>query len=279
MRFDAQTSFPYPVLRTPVDDYLEGAWQPNIQFVKTEDDDNIKVLAQFELSIPEIQAVIDADQARYVIVLTCRDTYFRKVFKSKSGKMTIPIESGDLRGEVEALPLIIAVKAIPTFRSRFINPEFGPGPFAFKAGELLAIDEPHKQYIDREYFRPIGSVIQLATREDLQDWDWDISLDDASGKIMVYVSEKAKGAIDLARNTVRGRAALLNSLWYTAVMVALDALKHGEGEHEDKKWAKVFKAKCAHVGVKYKTEEPFRVAKQLLDFPLVQLNEYVFKGE
>lgn len=279
MRFDAQTSFPYPVLRPPVDDYLDGAFQPNIQFVKTADDDNIKVLAQFVLSVPEIQAAIDSDRARYVIVLTCRDTYFRKVFQSKSGKMTITIASGDLRGEVEALPLIIAVKEIPAFRSRFINPEFGPGPFAFKAGELLAMDEPHRQYIDREYFRPIGSVIQLATREHLREWDWDISLDDLSGKIMVYVSEKAKNAIDLARNNVRGRAALLNSLWYTAVMVALDALKHGDEEHADKKWAKVFKAKCAHKGLKYKKEESFRVAQQLLDFPLVQLNEYVFKGE
>lgn len=279
MRFDAQTSFPYPVLRPFVDDYLDGAWQPNIQFVKTADDNNIKVLAEFKLSIPEIQAAIDADQARYVIVLTCRDTYFRKAFKAKSGKMTITVASSELRGEIEALPLIIAVKDIPAFRSQFINPEFGSGPFVFKAGGLLAIDEPHKQYIDREYFKPIGSVIQLATREDLREWDWDISLDDASGKIMVYVSEKAKNAIDLARNTVRGKAALLNSLWYTAVMVALDALKHGEEEHADKKWAKVFKAKCAHQGLKYKKEEPFRVALQLLDFPLLQLNEYVFKGE
>jgi hypothetical protein len=279
MRFDAQTSFPYPVLRAPVDDYLDGAWQPNIQFVKTADDDNIKVLARFELSIPEIQAAIDADQARYVVVLTCRDTYFRKVFQAKSAKMTITVASGDLRGEVEALPLIIAIKDIPAFRSRFINPEFGSGPFAFKAGELLAIDEPLKQYIDREYFRPIGSVIQLATREGLREWDWDISLDDLSGKIIVYVSEQAKAAIDLARNNVRSRAALLNSLWFTTVMVALGALKESEPEHADKKWAKVFKAKCAHKGLKYKTEEPFRVAQELLECPLLQLNEYVFKGE
>ena len=279
MRFDAQTSFPYPVLRAPVDDYVDGAFQPNIQFLKTPNDENIQILAQFVLSVPEIQEAIDSDRARYLVVLTCRDTYFRKVFESKSNKMKIAVPSGDLRGEVEVLPLIIAVKDIPAFRSRFINPEFGSGPFPFKVGELLAMDEPHKQYIDREYFRPIGSVIQLATRENLLEWDWDLSLDHESGKIMVYVSNKAKAAIDLARNTAAGKAALVNSMWFTTVMVALGALKENEEEHADKKWAKVFKAKCVHKGLKYKKDEPFRVAQQLLDYPLVKLNEYVFKGE
>jgi len=280
MRFDPQTSFPYPVLRTKfVDDYIDGDFQATIQYEKTADDLNVRVHVAFALSVAEIQNEIAAERAKFALVIKCRDTYFRKCVLTKNRSHTVTISSGELRGEVVAQPYVIATKDIKSFRCKLINPEFGKGPFEFAAGELLAMDGDHVEYIDRDYFKPVSSVIVLATKEELKGWDWGISLDDTSGKIMIFVSAEAKQSIDDARNNVRNLAVLLNSLYFVTCTHALTALKYTEEEYADRKWAKVFKAQCLHKGLKYKDEEPFWVTQQLLDNPLRQLHEYVFKGE
>src|SRR6185437_14901596 len=123
--------------------------------------------AQFA-SVDEISALIRHGDAKYVAVISCRDTYLRRVLSTAKPNVKTTFASGDLRGEVQVFPYIVAERQISDFRCPLINKEFGPGPFSFAPGAVIAVDEPKAAYIDRDLFKPITSVFELVKNESIQ---------------------------------------------------------------------------------------------------------------
>src|SRR6185437_2719851 len=158
MQFDLQRAFPYPVLRPGVNDYVDCEFQCTADFSPVEGKPDIVFEAQFALSVEEISRLIAHGDAKYVAVISCRDTYLRQVLTTVKTNITSTFHSGELRGEVQVFPYVVAEKPIQAFQCRFINKEFGAGPFAFDRGAVIAVDEPKTAYIDRDLFRPITSV-------------------------------------------------------------------------------------------------------------------------
>lgn len=274
MRFDKYKAFPYPVLRPESDDYKDGEFQASVEFVI--DNDNIKVSIGYALSAEEITSEISKGNAEYVCMISCRDTYFQRVISTPEKKIEANFDIGAMRGEVRVNPYVVVKKAIASFVALDINPEFGPGPFQFAEGDVMAQDEAQVFYIDRDLFKPITSVFELVKKDDQSDGLWTVSFEE--DHVQIEVSPKMKEAIDAARNDHKKRVVLLNSIYFAAVMQAIQKLKDSNENYDGKKWADVIRQQAHNKGINLEGHDAYYIAEQLMQQPIKLLDAYVFKG-
>jgi hypothetical protein len=276
MKFDKSKAFPYPVLRPYSNDYIDADFQATVDFAV--DTDSVSVIVSFALSSNEIAETIRSGKAEYIVIISCRDTYFQSVLKSKENIINSTFEKGSLKGEVTVNPYIVVTKQINSFVSQDINPEFGLGPFKFDEGDILAQDDAQIFYLDKELFKPITSVFDLVKKEDLIDGLWTISFD--QDHIQIQVSPKMKESIDSARNDSRNRVVLVNSIYFAAIMQAIQKIKEERDTYENRKWAQVFLSQAHNMNIDFDRDnkEAYYIAEMLLREPLKRLNELVFKG-
>lgn len=273
MKFDKNKAFPYPVLRPYCDDYVDVEFQTTVEF--TVEKDCITVDIAYAISSDELLAEIDNGKAKYVSVVSCRDTYFRQVLSSSNSAITSKFEAGSLRGEVRVDPYIVVVADITGFKSPDINPEFGQVAFSFTPGDVLAQDETQIFYIDRDLFKPVTSVFDLVKNDLLSGGEWKVGLEE--DHVQIEVSSQMKASIDGARNSKINQVILLNSLYFSAVVQALQKLKEGEAAFEEKRWAKVLSMQLHNAGWDLDLHDPYVLAQRLMKYPLTLLDTYAFK--
>lgn len=274
MKFDKYKAFPYPVLRPESDDYKDGEFQATVEFAISEN--NIKATIGYALSAEEITDEIVKGNAEYVCMISCRDTYFQQIISGTERKMEVNFDIGILRGEVRVNPYVVVKKDIANFTSSDINAEFGPGPFQFVEGDVLAQDEVQIFYIDRDLFKPITTVFDLVKKDDLPDGIWTVAFEE--NHIQIEVSTKMKEAIDAARNDQKKRIVLLNSIYFAAVMQAVQKLKDPNENFDGKKWAEVITRQAHNKGLNLDGHDAYLITEHLMEEPIKLLDAYVFKG-
>lgn len=274
MQFDLMRAFPYPVLRPDVDDYVDGQMQVIVDFQTQDNGAIVTANIDFQLSVQEIKAEIQADRALYTAVIACRDTYYRYVHQSTEASAHIPFPAGLLRGEIRTYSYVTSVVDISDYTCSWINPEFGGGPYAYPVGSIMAIDRPQEIYLDRETFQPLQTIFMISVDDSLGKHECKIVRTDT--KIQINVHSKLKAKIDLARNNVSHKAVLMNSIYFGAVMQCIVWLQQ-ESEDEER-WAEIIKQRCESVGIDYKTEDAYSVTDRLLQHPIQKVETYVFSG-
>jgi hypothetical protein len=276
MRFDHQKAFPYPVLRPDIDDYLNAEFQVAVDMVGTKDNKKIEAKIAVALSSEEIRREIDKGNAQIAIIFACRDTYYRTAITTQKYELRKSFDSGLFRGEVIIYPFVVAVKPIKNFSAHGINPEFRKSTFSFELGEVLAADEPKIIYIDRELFKPISSIVQLVKQDTLSGFEWRLSFEE--DKVQIMLSAEAKEAIDQARNSKRNQAVLINSLYFAAIMEAVQKLKE-EDTFDERRWAQVLRQQCHNAAIDIEAHDAYLIAQRLLKTPLELANRYVFRED
>jgi hypothetical protein len=276
MKFDKNKAFPYPVLRPYSDDYIDVEFQATVEFMIG--NGKIKVNVGFAISSEEIVNEIENGNAEYVALISCRDTYYQHVLSSEKRLAFAEFDKGELRGEVKVRPYVVVKNKINSFKSQDINPEFGDGPFIFEMGDILAQDETQVFYIDRDLFKPISSVFELVKKQEQPDGEWTVGFDE--DHVQIELSPKTKELIDSARNTKANKVVLINSIYFAAVMEAIQKLKDPETKqvYEDKKWAKVLLRQAHNKGLDINGHDSYLIAERLMQQPMKLLEAYVFKG-
>lgn len=274
MKFDKHKAFPYPVLRPGSDDYSDVEFQVMVDFAIS--GHSVSANVMFANSCVEITDQIEAGKAAYVCVISCRDTYIQRVIETKETTVSLEFEIGKLRGEVKVDPYVVVKEDIENFTCPNINAEFGNGPFTFQAGDVLAQEETQAFYIDRDVFKPITSVVDLVKKDNLTEGLWTINFDD--DHIRIEVSPRLKESIDDARNDNKNRVILKNSIYFAAVMQAIQKLQDKEESFDDRKWAKIFKNQARNRGIDIEGHDAYLIAQQLMQLPALQLDTLVFKG-
>ena len=274
MKFDRNKTFPYPVLRPFSDDYIDVEFQTNVDFSSNEGVVTSDI--SYRVSSSELVDQIKSGNAKFVSIVSCRETYFREVITSDAKQVVKNFDVGNLRGEVKVDSYIIAIKKIPSFSSPDINPEFGRDSFAFTPGDVLAQDETAVFYIDRDLFKPVTSVFDLVKNPEYSEGEWRISLDD--DHIQIVVSAAMKESIDNARNNTTMKVILLNSIYFSAAVHAIQRLKEFGSDYEEKKWGRVFYRQIHNNGLDLATGDAYILAQKLMKHPLKVLNAYVLKG-
>jgi hypothetical protein len=271
MKFDRSKTFPYPVLRPYSDDYTDVEFQALAEF--TIEQSGMGVTCTYVTSSDELAAQVSLGNAKYVTVISCRETYFRKVISTSERSITLPLDPDVLRGEVDVDSYIVAVQEINGFSSPDIHKEFGKDVFFFEPGQVLAQEETHCIFVDRELFKPLSSVFDLVKNDALSGGEWRASLDDEHVKI--EVSATMKESIDNSRSSSLSKSVLINSIYFSAVVHAIQRMKDGD-EFGEAKWAKVIRRQLHNHHLDLETVDAYILAQKLMKHPLGVLNTYVF---
>lgn len=272
MKYDEYKTFPYPVLRPNSDDYLDGDFQTTVNF--STEKQTILVDVSFAISSPEILEQVELGKAEFVAMLSCRDTYFQHMIRSDSQKVQAVFNMGDLKGAVVVNPYIVVKTQIQNFTSPDINPEFGADAFTFKEGDVLAQDEPYLVYLDQESFKPITSVLDLVQKEGQPNDTWRVDFD--GEHIQIILSINTKRIVDSARSSsAKNKVILVNSIYFGAVMEAIQKLKEPDNPYAERKWAQVFLKHAHNKNCNFEADDAYVIAQQMMQQPLKRLNEYV----
>ena len=274
MKYDEYKAFPYPVLRPNSDDYLDCDFQTTVNF--STEKQTILVDVSFAISSPEILEQVELGNAEFVAMVSCRDTYFQHMIRTNDLKTQASFAMGDLKGAVVVNPYVIVKNQIKNYTSPDINPEFGTEAFIFNEGDVLAQDQAEFFYFDQESFKPITSLFDFVHRDNQPDGEWSIDFD--SDHIQIALSKKTKETIDNARaSNFKNKVILMNSIYFSAVMQAVQKIQHPDKAYEDKKWAKVFEKNAHNKNCNLENDDAYIIAQILLQHPLKRMNEYVFK--
>ncbi|RWO60520.1 hypothetical protein [Mesorhizobium sp.] len=263
-----------------MDDYLDSDIQADVHFKESENGAKLTAEVDFALSVTELRELVASGKAYYAVVFACRDTYFRRAAISSESNFTETFPVGALRGQVLINPYIVAAEDIDGFTCKWINPEFGPGPFRFPGGAALALDAPQAVFIDREAFKPLSSCFSLVKSDHVPPNEWQVLTE--RHKVQIAVSPGLKERIDAARNSKENRAILMNSIYFGAVMQCLSVLKQAEAEDpDDWRWQKVFHQRMENSGIDLEKHSESWIAQQLLRHPIATVDQYFFgeKGE
>ena len=271
MKFDRSKTFPYPVLRPYSDDYTDVEFQALAEFAITQG--SIEVTCTYITSSEELAEQVALGKAKYVSVVSCRETYFRKVIGTVDKSITVSLDPDSLRGEVDVDSYIVAVEEIDGFTSPDINKEFGKSVFFFAPGQILAQEETHCIFVDRELFKPLSSVFELVKSDSLAGGEWRVSLD--QDHVQISVSTAMKESIDNARSSSLSKSVLINSIYFSSVVHAIQRMKEGD-DYGETKWARVIQRQLHNQHLDLSVLDAYILAQKLMKHPLGVLNTYVF---
>ena len=134
MKFDRYKAFPYPVLRPYSDDYIDIDFQTNVEPQVVEN--SITFDISYALSSPEIEKIVKDGQAEFISIVSCRDTYSRKIIITHEKSVIETFDAQDFRGEVRIDSYIVVKNTVEDFKSPDLNPEFGNGNINFSTGAV-----------------------------------------------------------------------------------------------------------------------------------------------
>lgn len=270
MKYDPEKSFGYPVLSADSDDYIKSSFQTSFTF-----DLNRECLTEFKLDytlklgLKAMKELIDNDFASYWIKVACRATFYSKMYEVEEDG-TLIIDGTMLRDSVEFSGFIIA-KSELTLTSTKINPEFGYDSFVAHSGQVLAQESPSVYIIDKDFWRPISSIFEYKSDEDLKSGEFTLDLEEQY--VTIFASNDQLTRFKQFEKSPSGRVVLLNTVYFVAVSKMIDAINEQPDEYEQKKWAQILEAKAVARRIDLKDRRSFVAAQRLLERPLGKLTD------
>ena len=271
MRYDRNKAFPYPVLRPYSDDYIDKDFQVAVSVETIEN--YLEILVEYRLSSKSIRHLIEDHKALFVTIVSCRDTYYSATIESFSFEAQKRFSQGLFRGEVIINKYIQILENVELYSDE-VHSDFGSAPFVYHAGDIIAQDEPEKFYFEREFFKAVTSVFHLVKNDSVLYGEWKLDAD--NNHIGIEVNPVMKENFDIARSSRSNQMILINSLYYAAVVQAIDYLKEDDGTYDSYRWAHVIKKKMADCNISFK-ESSTQIATAILECPLRMLSEFVFR--
>lgn len=278
MKLDIQKSFQHPVLRPLSDDYVEGEISFEVKLLWDQKTNKVKLQFESLISSSSIKGLIQQRKASYLVTVRCRTTFFSMSFIGFESTIRHEFFDGELFGDVELNLYVVANEVIDSYISEEFNEEYEGEAFTIRKNAILACAEPKNFLIEREAFKPVTSVFNLAEdkNQEIEQGKWVIDLEQDTVYIKLHSKDYEK--ITIARNLKTNQAVLLNSLYFVAVVEAVDTIydeERGFDIHE-KKWSRVVHTAIEKCETVTKDDSSYVIAQELLKGPLNKLVEHVF---
>ena len=273
MKYDKNKCFPYPVLRPDCDDFSDGDFQCIEDFEISDGSFNFTI--EYNLSSEIIRKLIEENYAQYVCIISCRDTYYSTSISSNEPHSTVVLDPTIFYGEVAVNKYIQIIRDVK-FKTNEINKDFGEGPYIYRKYDIIAQDEPTIYFFDREFFKPLTSIVDISIDEKLEYGNWTVDIE--QHHINIKLNRQMKEKIDNARHNRNNQIILLNSLYLSAVSRAIYALQDENNALSDYRWAQVVHTKLVTKKLDI-NDDPIVLASKLMDSPLQLLADIVFKEE
>lgn len=264
--------FPYPVLCSETDDYLDNQFYVDFKVAK-----NINEI-QFSMSLimndEKLQQMIRDKMIEIVYHFECSKTLFRKLYSTNCMEKIISIEEKYLNGRLDVCCFLIARKSFGEYINNNFNDDYDRRSFNIKKGNILAFyNLPKIEFTkNTDELSSVSSIFSILRREDVEKKGITIELDGDKIKIWLGNEEFYKYR-DNARNALF-QPMLHAILILPTLIYAFDVLaKDGIEEYEQNRWFKALSKVLETSGITLTAETiddygSFELAQKILNFPV-----------
>lgn len=155
-------SFPHPVYGNQDD--ISGK-RINPVFKYSISDEQITLTANgLSLEDPDINKLVNSDQAAWQIRIQCPRTYLRLNFLCEGPDWNCHLNGTDFEGRVEIETRIIATSRVDGYQPKNAHSDYEGFEFTILAGELLAIGPSYTFLVDKLYDplkAPVSSLLRV----------------------------------------------------------------------------------------------------------------------
>ena len=251
MKFDPSWAWPHPVLRPPEygDDYPNAEFQVDVNCERTRGGVAARVVAEFELSEPDLLTLVGNQSAAYVLLVKSPKTHFRREYILPEPTLDKKF-TGELSGRVEFSSFLVCVKKLDGFTSKGWHPDFSGLQFDLLPRAVLAVDKPKEYWVDAADEAPIGAIFEHQKIQ-RKDGQWECNLD--NNRVQICLSEKDSDRFTSTRERVASSPDpyyLMNGLYLPVLIHVLNlADKHPE-VYEEYRWYSSLNSRLEEVGCK-----------------------------
>lgn len=274
MKIDNDMRFPHPVLNENTGDYRTGRFSIEIVINESFSGDQLRLDYVNVLTEQAILQLVREKKASIGVSVECLETYFNRLVRLDPGGGSIAFEPGQLRGRVTLRPMIWATEDIFGFNSDDLHEEFSRTSWAVTQGAILALAEEFVINVGREKLAPMATIFSLAENPDVPEGETAIDL--GQDKIVINASGATYQAItELRALNPQAQVVLLNSVFLPAVMEVLANLSDdGKSQFDDRRWFRIFSAKCDHLNINIENSDVLEDAQKLLKSPFGKIVKY-----
>jgi hypothetical protein len=282
MKFDQCRLFPHPVLRPELeesayaDDYVDSHFSAEIEVHIS--DGRLVVKPNFKLSEPYLEELIDREQARYVLIVECKDTFFVEPYPSKDADMVITLEPGAVYGQTQFHPLIYVTQEVRGYTSSNLDAEWGDSSFDLSQAMVLAAAETRVYNLYPEEYKNPQSIMRVQDTPNIDTGYWEVTTDDEW--IIVSVSSEQHELLkDHLAGDTKYTPELLNGLFLPALQQVLSTMVDAKESNEfvEDKWYRCLQARMDNEGLELNSlNDCASVAQKMFSGPLGLLNQKYF---
>lgn len=186
MKYDPGKAFPHPVLRPDSSDYQGSEFEVDIDLTRVEGSTALQLTADFVMSDPDLLALIEAEQAEYLLVMKCSTTHQRIAYRTREPSISEHVSAGTVSGRVELAPFVVAIQSISEFRAEGWHSDWmAAAPIPLSPGAVLALDWPKEYYVDNAEEADIGSFLVARPSEQVDDGQWQCEVDGKRVEILM----------------------------------------------------------------------------------------------
>ena len=279
MKHAAGKSWPWPVLRRDSDDYRRCEFQVEVNLDKIPDSTRIMITADFVLSDADLLRLVKGGNAEFALLTSCPTTHFRQHRFTSSALYRWEIPNGQLRGEVEVSPYLVAKTRIPGFRAANWHPDYAGRTYNLEAGSVLAVDDTWKYWIENADEQRISSVFRIAKDEsgELNPGEW-ICRANEDGRVDITLHANQYDHFNAARAHPSSdtRDNILNAVYLPALYWLLNYADAGVvDDDQDQLWWNAVSAALERAGCKPLGDDDsadrLLDAQKLLQLPFAKL--------
>ena len=236
MTLQSSSRPPYPVLTEVTDDYAATSEYSAEFLINRRIGRDITIGVRHHLASPGIRQLLDADQARYAVRITCADTRVRSLHTTATDTQTVTLDETDYLGRTDIEPLVVANGDIDNWRAPDWSPRIKgllPEGIAIPDAALLAAGIP-------EHFNPDDlttgdSIVSLVptTKADVPPGTFEIDPDGDKIKIIARPETIAQINHFQANDNISG--ALWPSMYLSAIQAGIRLHRHED--YRERRWA------------------------------------------
>lgn len=182
--------YTYPVLSEERDDYVDSIFDAEVQY-KMNGVNNLQFDFDIEMDNKDLQRMILAGDAEYVIHIECANTSFRTAIHDISNHVSKEIPIGRINGRIEIIVLIATKKDVSHFVNSKWDDDYQGLSFELSKGSILAYKNIPVIDIVKNYeeFNSASSIFKVYKRLTSEPKPMEIDLPTAQIGIGVGLQE------------------------------------------------------------------------------------------
>lgn len=263
--------FPYPVLCTFNDDFVESKFKVNIS--KSQSFKELIFDYNITLENEEIDKMIRDDLAEFVFHIECPYTSYRTIQRTKDLSGTFKIYLENVKENVTINSFIIAKQDIPEYSNLKFNSDYGNLSFHLTKGNVIAIDNPYKVNVPKqdENLGKIESIFSISRRA--ADDDSEIKIELNSDKINLLLNKDDFNSYNKIASNPSFVSTLQSVLIFPALIYTFETLKNDIDTYGNYPWfismTKTFKNNGSILNRELlENKTSFELAQEVLNSPV-----------